>query len=131
MATTTKAKPKPKTAEVDTEEYDFDSWSPEKEEQALADLAPKIQHIIVERSFIGRFEDGKIVKLTLDLSVDDIDELEALKVGPTDQFRYLLKKLGSAEVADEFTGRNIAEAVLMAEKYFTILQKSTQATLPE
>ena len=126
MATTTKtAKP----AEV--VEYDFDSWTEEAETKALAALAPDIKHIIVEKDFIGRFEDGTIVKLPLSLSVDEVDALTEKTENPVDQVKVLLEQLGGKDAVAEFTRQNMTETIAMANKFFTVFARIAGASLPE
>ncbi|MGW9345587.1 hypothetical protein ACWGR3_28960 [Streptomyces albidoflavus] len=125
MATTRKPTPEP------TPEYDFDNWTEEAEEKAIAALVPDVRWIIVEQNFIGRFVDGTIVKLPIRLSVDDIDELDAVAASPVDQLKHLLTKIGGADAAKEFTSHDIAEAMVLATKYFTVLRRVAGASLPE
>ena len=126
MATTTKtAKP------TEVVEYDFDSWTEEDETKALAALAPDIKHIIVEKDFIGRFEDGTIVKLPLSLSVDEIDELTEKTENPVDQVKVLLEQLGGKDAVAEFTRQNMTETIAMANKFFTVFARIAGASLPE
>lgn len=122
-ATRTATKPAP--------EYDFDSWSEEDEAKAIAALVPDVRHIIVEGNFIGRFVDGKIVTLPVKLSVDDIDELDTVSPSPVDQLKHLLTKIGGPDAAKEFTSHDIAEAMLLATKYFDVLRRVAGASLPE
>lgn len=123
--TSKKTQPEPET------EYDFDNWSPEDEEKALAALVPQIKHIIVEKQFIGRFPDGVIVKLPLTLSLDDVDALQAEASSPVDQFKSLLERLAGTEVAAEFSRHDLTETVVMAERFFTIFERVAKASLPE
>lgn len=129
MATTTTKKTAAAPAAV--EEYDFDSWTEEDEQKALAALTPDIRHIIVENSFVGRFPDGVIVKIPLKVTMDQIDQLEAGSGNPVDQFKSLLADIGSKEIADEFSRHDLTECIVMSQKFFTILQKVSQAALPE
>lgn len=119
-----------KSAEPEVE-YDFDGWTEENEQAAIESLRPEVKYIIVEKTFIGRFPDGVVVKMPLTLSVDDVDELEALGVGPVDQLKHLLTKIGGKRTADEFTRHDISAATALATKYFMIFQKIAQATFPE
>ncbi len=130
MATTTTTK-KTAAARAAVEEYDFDSWTEEDEQKALAALTPDIRHIIVEGSFVGRFPDGVIVKIPLKVTMDQIDQLEAGSGNPVDQFKSLLADIGSKEIADEFSRHDLTECIVMSQKFFTILQKVSQAALPE
>jgi hypothetical protein len=127
-ARTTTTKPAPV---VKAEEYDFDNWTEEDETAAIAALAPKIRHIIVEKNFIGRFEDGVTVKLPLSISLDDIDLLTADHPNPVDQVKALLGTLGGEDSVKEFTKHNIAETLAMTERFFAVFQRISRATIPE
>ena len=112
-------------------EYDFDSWSDEAEQQAIAALVPDVRHIIVENRFIGRFLDGTLVELPLRLSVDDIAELEQVAPGdPIEQLRHLLTKVGGEKAAKSFTSHDIAETMILASKFFDIIQRIAGAPPP-
>lgn len=124
MATSTK------TTAV-TPEYDFDNWSEEDEKKAIAALAPDVKYIIVEKTFVGRFEDGVIVKLPLSISLDDIDDLSAEFSNPVDQVKELLKTMGGEESVKEFTRHNMTETIAMAEKFFSVFQRIAGASFPE
>lgn len=112
-------------------EYDFDSWDEESEQKALQAIAPKVKYIIVEGEFVGRFTDGTIVRMTLSLSVDDIDDVTSSSDNPIDQFKSLLVKLGDKKSAAEFTKRDLAEAMAMASKFFELIEKKAKASLGE
>lgn len=112
-------------------EYDFDSWTDEAEEQAIAALVPDVKHIIVERRFIGRFTDGDIVEVPLSLSLDDVDALQEEHATPVDQFKAILKSVGGAEAAAKFTSHDLVETAILAEKYFRTLQRVQAAAFPE
>lgn len=124
----TRTTPKPAAA---ASEYDFDNWSEEDEKKALAELVPDIKHIIVEKDFVGRFPDGAIVKLPLSISLDDVDALQTVSSNPVDQFKTLLKRVGGDEVAAEFSRHDLAETVVMSERFFTIFSRIAGASLPE
>lgn len=113
------------------EEYDFDSWTEDDEKAALAALRPEIKHIIVERNFIGRFPDGTIVKMPLSISLDDVDALQNDAGNPVDQFKLLLKRVAGDDVAKEFSKHDLAETVLMSERFFSVFSKISQASFPE
>lgn len=122
---------KTQTATAPVEEYDFDSWTEDDEEKALAALAPDVKHIIVERSFVGRFRDGTIIKLPLDISLDDIDVLSESHDNPVDQIKALLAQIGGDDAAKEFTRQNMADAIAMATKFFNVFARIAGATVPE
>lgn len=125
------ASTKPKTKTEPVEEYDFDSWTEADEEKALALLVPDIKHIIVEKNFIGRFPDGSIIKMPLSISLDDVDALQAESGNPVDQFKTLLSRVGGKDVASEFSRHDLAETVVMSERFFTIFSRIAKASLPE
>ncbi|WGD38474.1 hypothetical protein [Lysinibacter sp. HNR] len=111
--------------------YDFDSWTEEAEAKAIAGLAPDIKYIIVEKNFIGRFVDGTIIELPLNVSLDTINELSETSDSPVDQIKLLLTKIGGAKAAAEFTRQNLAEAMALAVKFFDVFTRISQASLPE
>lgn len=119
------------TAKAPAEEYDFDSWTEEDEKAAMAALVPDIKHIIVEKTFVGRFPDGVIVKLPLSISLDDVEALQKENDSPVDQFKALLERVGGTEVVREFSRHDLAETVIMSERFFTIFSRISQAALPE
>ena len=114
-----------------TPEYDFDGWDEEAEKAALAAIAPDVKYIIVERRFVGRFTDGGIVEVPLTLSLNQIDDLQKESANPVDQFRSLLRTFGGDDAEKTFAEHDLSDAVVMAEKYFTALQKVQMAAFPE
>lgn len=126
MATTTKT-----TKPAEVMEYDFDSWDEEAEQKALAELAPDVKYILVEGSFVGRFTDGSIIKLPLSISIDDIETMTENTPNPVDQIKNLLRDVGGDDAVMEFTKHNMTEAVVLAEKFFTIFTRIAQASFPE
>jgi hypothetical protein len=112
-------------------EYDFDNWTEEDEEKALAAAVPDVKHIIVERRFVGRFENGDVVEVPLTLSLDAVDELQSGGQSPVDQFKSLLTTVGGEDVAKQFASHDLVEAAIMAEKFFRTLQRVQQAAFPE
>lgn len=119
-----------KTAPAESE-YDFDNWSEDMEKKALAALVPDIKYIIVEKNFIGRFPDGAIVKMPLSISLDDVDALQEESGNPVDQFKTLLERVGGKDVAKEFSRHDLAETVMMSEKFFGVFSRISSASLPE
>lgn len=111
--------------------YDFDNWSEEDEEKAIAAIAPEIKYIIVARTFVGRFFDGTIVKASLGLSLDDVDQLQAKHDNEIDQFRSLIAVVGGDENVRELSRQDIADVGQMALKYFNVLERIQGATRPE
>jgi hypothetical protein len=127
MPTATKKQTEP----VEVVEYDFDSWSEEDEEKAIAALVPQIKHIIVEKTFVGRFPDGVIVKLPLSISLDDIDAMSETTPNPVDQVKELLNRMGGPEALAEFTRHDLAETIVMAERFFQVFTRIAGASFPE
>ncbi|WP_295104744.1 hypothetical protein [uncultured Microbacterium sp.] len=111
--------------------YDFDSWSEEDEEKAIAAAVPEVKYIIVEKRFIGRLADGTIIEAPLSITLDEVDEMQAAYATPVDQFKSILKKVGGDELAADFSKRDMVEGAILAEKYFRTLQKVQQAAFPE
>lgn len=120
-----------KTTEPETPEYDFDNWSEDDETKAILAAVPDVKYIIVERRFIGRFQDGTIVEVPLTLTLDEVDELQAEGAPPIDQFKQVLKKVHGDKSAADFGKRDIVEGAILAEKYFRTLQRVQQAAFPE
>lgn len=112
-------------------EYDFDGWTEEAETKAIAAIAPEVKYIIVERTFVGRFYDGTIVKASLALSLNDVDALQAEHENEIDQFRSLIRVVGGDENVAELSRQDIADVGQMATKYFDVLARIQGATHPE
>lgn len=132
----TRAKPAPAAEVVDTDDIDldsidFDAWTKDDEQKAIEALAPKIKYVIVEKSFIGRFEDGAKVKLPLNISLDELDSLSEEAADPVDQVKLMLERLGGPESRDEFTRHSLPETIAMAQKFSEVFQRIAGAKLPE
>ncbi|ABR10478.1 MULTISPECIES: hypothetical protein [Bacteria] len=112
-------------------EYDFDSWTEDDEAKAIAAIAPDVKYIIVERTFVGRFYDGTIVKASLALTLDDVDALQAEYANEVDQFRSLIRVMGGEENVRALSRQDISDVVHMATKYFDVLGRIQGATRPE
>ncbi|WP_455904722.1 hypothetical protein [Microbacterium sp.] len=121
----------PKKTTEPVPDYDFDNWSEEDEEKAIAALAPKIKHIIVEKNFLGRFEDGTIVRLPLSITLNEIDVLSEKTDNPVDQVKVLLEQMGGKEALAEFTNHNMTETIAMADRFFTVFSRIAGASVPE
>ena len=114
-----------------TPEYDFDNWNEEAEEAAIAKIVPEVKYIIVERKFVGRFADGDIVEVPLSITLADIDEMQQIATSPVDQFKEILRSVGGDDAVKKFTSHDLAEAAVLAEKYFRTLTRVQMAALPE
>lgn len=125
------ATPKSKTAAAAAPAYDFDNWSEDAEEKAIAAAVPEVKYIIVEKRFIGRLGDGTITEVPLTLSFDFIDQLQADYSTPIDQFKAILTEIGGEAISDDFGKRDMVEGAILAEKYFRVLQRIQQAAFPE
>lgn len=112
-------------------EYDFDTWSDEDEEKAIAAAVPDVKYIVVERRFVGRFTNGELVEVPLSLSLDDVEALQEGHDAAVDQFKMLLRVVGGDDVASTFGRQDLVEAAIMAEKYFRVLNRIQQAAFPE
>ena len=110
---------------------DFDNWTDADEEKAIAALAPDIKHIIVEKTFVGRFEDGVIVQLPLNISLDDLDALSESTENPVDQVKSMLRTIGGDDAVREFSAHNFTETLAMTTRFFDVFQRVAGAKLPE
>jgi len=120
-----------KTAAAEVEEYDFDSWTEDDETKAIEAIRPDVRYVIVERTFVGRFGDGEIVKLPLSISLNDIDRLSAEFPNPVDQVKELLRTMGGDAALEVFTSHDLAETMVLAEKFFSVFSRIAGASLPE
>jgi hypothetical protein len=118
------------TARKTTPEYDFDHYD---EEAALARLRAetRIRYIIVERDFVAKFPDGKIIRIPLKLSLDQVNKLSAEFDNPLDQVSSLLEQIGDGSAAADLKAQDLLSAVDFAAKYFEVLQKVQGATVGE
>ena len=132
MATTTRQQPadSPETPVHAEEEYDFDSWTQDREDAALRALTD-VRYIIVEDKFVGRFTDRHVVKIPLKLSTSTIDELEAEYPTPLDQFKQILAMFYGEEEAAALADRSLIEVAIMTEKYFRALKRAQELAFPE
>jgi hypothetical protein len=129
---TTKTKPASAAAAEPTDiEYDFDAWNEDAETAAIAKIAPEVKYIIVERTFVGKFFDGTIVKATLALTLEDVDALQVEYGNEIDQFRSLIQVVGGEENVAALSKQDIADVAQMAMKYFNVIQRIQGATRPE
>lgn len=111
-------------------EYDFDNFD---EEAALARLRAETQvrYIVVERDFVAKFPDGKIIRIPLRLSLDQVNKLSEEFDNPLDQVTSLLEQIGGGSAAAELKAQDLLSAVDFATKYFDVLQKVQGANLGE
>ena len=126
---TTKTKTKATGNELEAE-YDFDSWTQEDEDAALRKIND-VKHIIVGGNFVGRFGDGTIVKIPLELKLSTIDELQEKFTSPVDQFSHLIRTYAGEEVADSLKDRSIIPLAILSEKFFRCLARAQEIHFPE
>ena len=117
----------PKTKAV---EYDFDSWDQDAEDAALVALND-VKHIIVEQDFVGRFADGTIVRIPLRLNLALVDELQAKHNAEIDQFKALVERFGSEELAAALDTQGLIAVAIITEKYFRCLGRAQELAFPE
>lgn len=113
--------------------FDFDAvLATYDEDAAIAALAAKtrVEYVIVEDRFIGRFGDGTIVEMPLKVSVEIIDSLEGIP-NPVDQLKAILTSVGGEKATESILVRDIAEVTLYSTLYFGALQRKVRASLPE
>src|SRR5690606_30976078 len=94
-------------------------------------LKPDVRYIIVGKTFVGRFDDGKIVNLPLSITLEDIDRLEAEHPSPVDQVKALLRVMGGDDALKVFVSHDLAATMAMAEKFFKVFSRIAGASFPE
>lgn len=119
-------------AEIDLADIDFDSWSAEQEEAAIEqlreDLKPKF--ILVEKSLAAKFPSGFILKTSLDVPYEKLNDI--VKSGDTgDQMEAVLGFLGQAEEIPVLKRQGIIAVIAFAERYFEMWQKVAGTSLGE
>jgi hypothetical protein len=119
-----------KTAPAFTD-ADFDNWTDDDEEKAVVALIPDIKHIIVEKNFVGRFEDGVIIQLPLNITLADLDEMSEKTENPVEQVKQLLLKLGGEDAVREFATHNFTETLAMTTRFFDVFERVAGAKRPE
>lgn len=117
------------------EEFDFEGWTDEAENAALAVLAGEnsIQYVISEnRFFVGRFKDGRIIKTPLVLSVNLLEAVTGFEdQSDVEQIKHLMELLGKDEDLEYLNQADIFSAIDYAQKYFSIFEKITRLTMGE
>ena len=117
------------------EEFDFEGWTDEAENAALAVLAGEnsIQYVISEnRFFVGRFKDGRIIKTPLVLSVNLLEAVTGFEdQSDVEQIKHLMELLGKDEDLEYLNQADIFSAIEYAQKYFSMFEKITRLTMGE
>lgn len=117
------------------EEFDFEGWTDEAENAALAVLAGEnsIQYVISEnRFFVGRFKDGRIIKTPLVLSVNLLEAVTGFEdQSDVEQIKHLMELLGKDEDLEYLNQADIFSAIDYAQKYFSMFEKITRLTMGE
>ena len=85
-------------------DIDFDDWTSEQEEAALKQLAQaaKCKYAIGDNHFYGKFPDGTIISMPLNLSLDDVNDITEGDVSSVDQFTRLIEKIAGKDDAKKF-----------------------------
>lgn len=115
----------PKTVEP---EYDFDSWTPEAEEAALAAIAGKFRYIVVEGDYVGRFSDGTIVRVPLEFDMAALESIDE-SAAPADQLRAVLVGFGGEAAGDAIVGKSMIQVATFATTYFELVQRATEQAI--
>lgn len=115
---------------------DFDALLADYDEDAEIErlvAETRVEHVIVEDRFLGRFTDKTLVEVPLRVTVEAIDELQNVEGvnNPVDQLKALLGALGDEATVNALVKRDIAEVAAFAEYYFEVLNKRAKASLPE
>lgn len=117
------------------EEFDFEGWTDEAENAALAVLAGEnsIEYVISEnRFFVGRFKDGRIIKTPLVLSVNLLEAVTGFEdQSDVEQIKHLMELLGKDEDLEYLNQADIFSAIDYAQKYFSMFEKITRLTMGE
>lgn len=115
-------------------DYDFDNFDEDKAIDALRDEL-SVKYIILSdsKTFVARFPDGKVVKVPLLFSVQEVEKLSSLEEqGEVAQLRELLDALCEDEkTAQLVLEHSFAEVQDFATKYFRVIEKMSGASLPE
>lgn len=111
-------------------DYDFDNFD---EDEAISELVKEseVKYVIVERTFVGRFPNGKIAKLPLTLTLDLANAAEFGGDNPIDQIRGLLNTLGDEKTTNLILSQDLFAVAQFATKYFKVIEKISKASLPE
>lgn len=120
-----------KTTKPADEVYDFDGWDEAAEEAAIAEAARQtaIRYIIVDDKFVGRFPDGRIVKVPISVSLADIESIAEQSDGDIDQVKKLVKLFGEERDAGILEQENILSVTDFTKKYFAVFNKISGASL--
>lgn len=114
--------------------YDFDNFDEDKIIDALRDEL-SVKYIILgdSKTFVARFPDGKVVKVPLLFSVQEVEKLSSLEdQGEVAQLRELLDALcEDEETVRQILAHSFAEVQDFATKYFRVVEKMSGASLPE
>lgn len=114
--------------------YDFDNFDEDKAIDALRDEL-SVKYIILSdsKTFVAKFPDGKVVKVPLLFSVQEVEKLSSLEEqGEVAQLRELLDALCEDEkTAQLVLEHSFAEVQDFATKYFRVVEKMSGASLPE
>ena len=112
-------------------DIDFDDWTSEQEEAALKQLAQaaKCKYAIGDNHFYGKFPDGTIISMPLNLSLDDVNDITEGDVSSVDQFTRLIEKIAGKDDAKKFLAQPTPSMIDMANKYFETFQKLNQLVL--
>ena len=112
-------------------DIDFDNWDDKKEEAALKEIAAaaKCKYAIGYQHFYGRFPDGTVLSMPLDISLEDVNEISQDDVASVDQFIRLLEKITGPDQVETFISQPTPSMIDMANKYFETFQKINQLVL--
>lgn len=115
-------------------DYDFDNFDEDKAIDALRDEL-SVKYIILSdsKTFIAKFPDGKVVKVPLLFSVQEVEKLSSLEEqGEVAQLRELLDTLcEDEETVRQILAHSFPEVQDFATKYFRVVEKMSGASLPE
>ena len=113
-----------------TPEFDFDGFD---EAAALADSADALglKFAFGGGVFAGRFRDGEVVSLPLDVPRKIVDGVDLEGLDPFEQVTAILKALDLGDRADKLVEQGLVSSLLFAQKYFTTIEKVMKVSLGE
>lgn len=113
--------------------HDFDAWSDEAEEAAIAAFAEtvEVRHIIVEGRVILRLPDQSTLSIPIDVSYEQLEQILEAESSPAAQLQLLLELLGQDGDSQALRKQGLFVVTGVAKRYFDIWQKVRQVTLGE
>lgn len=105
-------------------DYNFDQ-SPEEQEAEIAKIADNqsVKYLVVEGSFVAKFPDGKILKVPVKLSVEQLDGIDDASKGQIEQAKALIGMFGTERDQKYLAGQSVFSTVDFIEKYMKVFAR--------